>query len=44
MFKNSVFKVSVNTKQWLKAACVRAVKTMVQTGKSGETSGKESET
>lgn len=31
MFKNSVFKVSVNTKQWLKAAGVRAVKTMAQT-------------
>ena len=31
MFQNSVFKVSVNTKQWLKAAGVRAVKTMAQT-------------
>ena len=30
MFKNSVFKVSVDTKQWLKAAGVRAVKTMAQ--------------
>lgn len=31
MFKNCVFKMSVNTKQWLKAAAVRAVKTMAQT-------------
>lgn len=31
MFKNSVFKVSVNTVQWAKAAGVRAVKTMAQT-------------
>lgn len=31
MFKNSVFKVSVNTKKWLKAAGIRAVKTMAQT-------------
>lgn len=31
MFKNCVFKMSVNTKQWLKAAGVRAVKTMAQT-------------
>lgn len=31
MFKNNVFKVSVNTKEWLKAAGVRAVKTMAQT-------------
>lgn len=31
MFKNSVFRVSVNTKKWLKAAAVRAVKTMAQT-------------
>ena len=31
MFKNCVLKVSVNTKKWLKAAAVRAVKTMAQT-------------
>ena len=31
MLKNCVFNVSVNTKQWLKAAGVRAVKTMAQT-------------
>lgn len=31
MFKNSVFKVSVNTQKWAKAAAVRAVKTMAQT-------------
>jgi hypothetical protein len=31
MFKNNVFKVSVDTKKWLKAAGTRAVKTMAQT-------------
>lgn len=31
MFQNCVFKMSVNTKQWLKAAGVRAIKTMAQT-------------
>lgn len=31
MFENCVFKVSVNTKQWIKAAAVRAVKTVAQT-------------
>lgn len=31
MFKNCVFKVSVNTQKWIKAATVRAVKTMAQT-------------
>lgn len=31
MFKNSVFKVSVNTQKWFKAAGVRAVKTVAQT-------------
>ena len=31
MFKNCVFKVSVNTKKWAKAAVVRAVKTVAQT-------------
>ena len=30
MFKNCVFNVSVDTKKWLKAAGVRAVKTMAQ--------------
>lgn len=31
MFKNCVFKMSVNTREWFKAAGVRAVKTMAQT-------------
>ena len=31
MFKNSVLKVSVDTKKWLKAAGIRAIKTMAQT-------------
>lgn len=31
MFKNSVLKVSVDTKKWLKKAGVRSVKTMAQT-------------
>ena len=31
MLKNSVFKPSVNTQKWLKAAGIRAVKTMAQT-------------
>lgn len=31
MFKNSVFRVDVNTKKWFKAAAVRAVKTVAQT-------------
>ena len=30
MFKNNVFKVSVNTKKWFKAATIRATKTMAQ--------------
>ena len=30
MFKNNVFNVSVNTKKWVKAATVRAVKTFAQ--------------
>ena len=30
MFKNSVFKVDVNTIKWAKAAGIRAVKTMAQ--------------
>ena len=31
MFKNNVFKVSVDTKKWFKAASVRATRTMAQT-------------
>lgn len=31
MFKNSVLKASVNTKEWAKKASIRAVKTMAQT-------------
>ncbi len=31
MFKNSVFNISVNTKKWIKASLVRAVKTVAQT-------------
>ena len=31
MFQNCVFKIDVDTKQWIKAAAVRAVKTMAQT-------------
>lgn len=34
MFRNCVFKVSVDTQKWLKAAAVRAVKTMAQTAVS----------
>ena len=34
MFKNNVFKLSVNTKQWFKAASVRAFKTMAQVASS----------
>lgn len=30
MFKNCVFKVSVSTKKWVKAAVVRAIRTMAQ--------------
>lgn len=30
MFKNNVFKVSIDTKKWFKAAGVRALKTMAQ--------------
>lgn len=30
MFKNNVFKSTVSTKKWLKAALIRAVKTMAQ--------------
>lgn len=31
MFKNCVFKVNVDTMKWIKAAGVRAIKTMAQT-------------
>lgn len=31
MFKNNVFNVSVNTKEWLKKAGIRALKTVAQT-------------
>lgn len=31
MFKNSVFKVSVDTKEWIKKSSIRAVKTFAQT-------------
>nr|DAU64714.1 MAG TPA: holin [Bacteriophage sp.] len=31
MFKNNVFKVSVDTKEWFKRAGIRAIKTMAQT-------------
>lgn len=31
MFKNCVFRVSVDTKEWIKKSAVRAVKTMAQT-------------
>lgn len=34
MFKNCVFKVSVSTEKWVKAAAVRAIKTMAQTAVS----------
>lgn len=30
MFRNNVFKSSVDTKKWLKAAMIRAIKTMAQ--------------
>ena len=35
MFKNSVFKVSVDTKKWAKAAVVRAIRTFGQTAAAG---------
>ena len=31
MFKNNVFNVSIDTKEWFKAAITRAIKTMAQT-------------
>lgn len=39
MFRNNVFKVSVDTKKWFKAAAVRAGKTMAQTALSMLTVG-----
>lgn len=30
MFKNSVFKASIDTKKWVKASAIRCVKTMAQ--------------
>lgn len=39
MFKNCVFKVSVDTKKWWEAARIRAVKTMAQTALSMLTVG-----
>lgn len=35
MFKNTVFKVSVDTEKWAKAAAVRAIKTMAQAAIAG---------
>nr|WP_294490982.1 holin [uncultured Mediterraneibacter sp.] len=35
MLKNCVFKVSVDTKKWMKAAGVRAVKTVAQAAIAG---------
>lgn len=35
MFKNSVFRVSVDTKKWFEAAIVRAVKTIAQAAIAG---------
>lgn len=35
MFKNSVIKVSVDTKKWIKKAAVRAVKTIAQAAIAG---------
>lgn len=34
MFKNTVFKVSVDTKQWFKSSAIRAIKTMAQVASS----------
>ena len=39
MFKNNVFNSSVDTKEWLKSAGIRAVKTMAQTALSMLTVG-----
>jgi nucleoside permease NupC len=35
MFKNCVFKMSVSTQKWIKAAGVRAIKTMAQAAIAG---------
>lgn len=35
MFKNTVLKASVDTKEWFKAAGIRAVKTMAQAAIAG---------
>lgn len=34
LFKNSVFKIDVSTKEWIKKAGIRAIKTMAQTAVS----------
>ena len=39
MFKNAVFNMTVDTKQWIKAALIRAIKTMAQTAVSMLTVG-----
>jgi hypothetical protein len=39
MFKNNVFKVDVDTKEWLKYATLRAIKTVAQTAVSMLTVG-----
>lgn len=39
LFKNNVFKVSVSTKEWVKKAVIRALKTMAQTAVSLVTVG-----
>mgnify|MGYP000034467196 CR=1 FL=1 len=39
MFKNCVFKVSVDTQKWLRSAGIRAVKTLAQTAASVITVG-----
>ena len=39
MFKNCVFKMSVDTQKWLRSAGIRAVKTMAQTAASVITVG-----
>ena len=44
MFKNNVFKVSVNTKKWFKCATVRALKTSAQVASSMLIIGAFSET
>ena len=39
MFKNNVFKVDVDTKEWMKCASTRAIKTMAQVAASMITVG-----